>query len=236
MVIQLAGADSGAELTASYNLSNFYARYLKSGDLAGVIREMVRGFHESQPHMPVIELSDVRDQVLPILKPAEYLEGAPEAVTQPYPAGLRIAYVIDNPTTIRFIMAHDLATWQIDRAELHDLALNNLRALAHSTQPQRIDMGEGSLTCCASGDGFDAARILVPEVVEAWVLDPQRQPAAGPPPPVVIAIPHRDMLAATIAYPSVISLMKMVISQFYQPPHQLSTALFTIHNGQIVPY
>ena len=89
------------------------------------------------------------------------------------------------------INADHLLTWAIDARTLRDAAMDNLRAWS-ATAPWSDELaGDRHLLSSDTGDGGDAARILLPEVREA----PRRRvrrPGAGP----RRRCPDRDLLIA----------------------------------------
>lgn len=111
-------------------------------------------------------------------------------VIDPGPAGLSIVYVLREPAYDVVINAEHLLTWGIEAQTLRDAAMGNLRAWS-ATAPWTEELEGGRrLLSSDTGDGGDAARILLAEV---------RQHLAGQcggPSRVLIALPDRDLLVA----------------------------------------
>jgi hypothetical protein len=106
------------------------------------------------------------------------------------PADLPVVYVLRTPAFDVVINADHLLTWAIAPEVLRDTAMANLRAWS-SSAPWTDELSDGRhLLSSDTGDGADAARILLPEV---------RQHIAGEcggPARILVAIPDRDLLIA----------------------------------------
>ncbi len=90
---------------------------------------------------------------------------------------LVIAYVIDDPTSMVFVCRAHLRQWSRSEEDLYRLASGNLERRTKEEPPVP---GEGSACLLHSGDGYDAARVLL--------LDPESSEG------LLVAIPDRDML------------------------------------------
>ena len=104
-------------------------------------------------------------------------------------------YVLREPAYDVVINAEHLLTWGIEAQTLRDAAMGNLRAWS-ATAPWTEELeGRRRLLSSDTGDGGDAARILLPEV---------RQHLAGQcggSSRVLIALPDRDLLVAGSLHP-----------------------------------
>lgn len=106
------------------------------------------------------------------------------------PAGIPVVYALDAGAFDVIVNGDHLRTWGIDAAELQDAALRNLAAWS-ATAPWTDEIsGERRLVSSDSGDGWDAVRILLPEVVDhlAHELSPHGR--------VLVGIPERHLLVA----------------------------------------
>lgn len=135
-----------------------------------------------------------RAQILPMLKHPDFVEESrrlvPEKalVFRPFVVGLQIAYVVDEPRTLRYINTADLAVWGTTGAELDRIARANL--IARTPGSNRIAVGEGAsrLFIYNTGDNYDATRILL--------LEQMREMAQQVSGRLVVGIPNRDFLIA----------------------------------------
>jgi uncharacterized protein YtpQ (UPF0354 family) len=112
------------------------------------------------------------------------------------PAGLSIVYVLREPAYDVVINAEHLLTWGIEAQALRDAATGNLRSWSAAAPWTEELEGGRRLLSSDTGDGGDAARILLLEV---------RQHLAGQcggPSRVLVALPDRDLLVAGSLGPS----------------------------------
>lgn len=112
------------------------------------------------------------------------------ALLDPGPADLSVAYVLRAPAFDVVINADHLLTWGITAEILRETAMANLRAWSESAA-WTDEVSEGRhLISSDSGDGADAARILLPEAREHIAGQ------CGGPARVLVALPDRDLLVA----------------------------------------
>jgi hypothetical protein len=109
----------------------------------------------------------VRDRLLPLLKPAAVpamLRRYPPAyhpVTRPFPQGLAVLYVVEGFHQVTYVTAAMTEAWGMGVDDLHTVALENLR---RRTRHLLDELG-GPQRTYDHLDGFDAARLLVPDLV-----------------------------------------------------------------------
>lgn len=125
-----------------------------------------------------------RDRVRLQLMPAELIrEGI--SVTYPMLDHVVVSVVIDSPHGYAYVRNEDLAKWNMSLFDLYEVACENLKQASEGIEISVID-GPPSLIVLQTHDGYDAARVLLPEF---------RQFAAqrlGT--PFFAAIPNRDFL------------------------------------------
>lgn len=138
--------------------------------------------------------NELRRQMLPLLKHPDFVAESTRLVPEkglvfrPFLAGLQIAYVVDEPSALRYINAEDLDHWGISLDELDAIARANLAVRTVTTRP--ISVGEGALRLFIFNtmDSYDATRVLLP--------DQLRRMAAQVSGRLVVGIPNRDFLIA----------------------------------------
>jgi hypothetical protein len=114
----------------------------------------------------------------------------PVALLDPGPADLPVVYVLRTPAFDIVINADHLLTWGIAPAILRDTAMANLRAWS-ATAPWTDEVADGRhLLSSDTGDGGDAARILLPEARQHIAG------ACGGAARILVALPDRDLLIA----------------------------------------
>jgi uncharacterized protein YtpQ (UPF0354 family) len=165
---------------------------------------------------------DVRDVVLPVLKPQTALRRLSDlpAVT-PFPGNLRVAYAVQEPDSFMLVTPADLERWQQSVADIHRLALANLLRETRREEPLRC---EEQLCGWASGDGYDASRLVVPELRAAIVRKIGPAVYAVPRESVYVALPIR--LAERIK--------GRVEHDFVTAPNPVSRDLFVERGGELV--
>ncbi len=117
-------------------------------------------------------------------------------LVDPGPAGLAVVYVLREPAYDVVINAEHLLTWGIHAQSLRDAALANLGAWS-ATAPWTDELdGQRRLVSSDTGDGGDAARILLPEARRHLAGE------CGGVSRVLVALPDRDLLVAGSLQPT----------------------------------
>ncbi|MGD0020254.1 MAG: hypothetical protein ABSD62_13465 [Candidatus Limnocylindrales bacterium] len=106
------------------------------------------------------------------------------------PAGLAIAYIIPGPGFGVLVGAEHLLAWGAGPDEVHAAAMANLAVWSGGAPWIDEVSGPRRLVWSDSGEGMDAARILLPEVRA------QLAAALGGTGRVLIGLPERDLLIA----------------------------------------
>jgi hypothetical protein len=107
------------------------------------------------------------------------------------PAGLPVVYAIPAGGFDIVVNGDHLLSWGIEPVELQDAAMRNLTAWASSAPWTNEVSGERRLISSDTGDGLDAVRILLPDVVSYLG---QELGAGGA--RVLVGIPERHLLTA----------------------------------------
>jgi hypothetical protein len=181
---------------------------------------MATSGHQPPPEAPIPpsatpehDWAAAMDRVFPSLRPSD-THGAPLGdldesrlqhegmkkhalpVIDPGPAGLSVVYVLREPSYDVVINAEHLLTWAIEAQALRDAAMANLSAWS-ATAPWTEELaGQRRLLSSDTGDGGDAARILLPEVRAHLAGE------CGGPSRVLVGLPDRDFLIAGSLHPS----------------------------------
>ena len=170
--------------------------------------------------------SAVRDQLMPVLKrrvDVSRIENHP-AVTQF--DNLDVVYAVQGDHYFTVATKDDLARWGQSVDEIDSLALSNLEKQTNKNQKLLCEPSGGQKLCgWASGDGYDASRMLVPGLRRQIVKE-----LGGP---AVYAVPLESVFVAlTRKYASVIK--GKVLQEFTTGKNPLSPELFEERNGQLV--
>ena len=103
---------------------------------------------------------------MPLLKPRFTLRGWEEAPSQtPFAAGLAVVYAVDRADDFTIVTPADVERWGEPLASLHEIAFDNLLRQTNREEKLLCEASEGEELCgWASSDGYDATRMLVPEL------------------------------------------------------------------------
>jgi uncharacterized protein YtpQ (UPF0354 family) len=225
------GFGNKVDVTSPTSLNTFsepvespYAEYKKNPDrldavlkkfVADVEARMAKG-NDGQA------FADVRGHIFPILKPkASFRHVTDDPVTTVFPGDLRVAFAVQRADSFTLVSEKDLSRWQRSPGAVDKLALANLLRETNREQPLRC---EKTLCGWASGDGYDAARFIVPE------LRAQIVRKIGP---AVYAVPIENVyVALPIKYAS--RIRGKVERDFVTGTNPVSRDLFVEHDGRIV--
>jgi hypothetical protein len=130
----------------------------------------------------------------------EKLAAAPHGHTLPLledgPCGIPFVYSINAGAFDIIVNEEHLISWGVAPSDVHDVAFRNLAAWA-STAPWTDEVsGDRRLMSSDSGDGWDAARILLPQTREHLSRE------LGSTGRVLIGLPERHLLIAGALRPS----------------------------------
>lgn len=221
----------------SVNLRNFYNAYSASpAALDEVVETAVRSLHSYDAARTISSFDELRERVYPILKPITLLvtvreRQLPMIVYRPFLADLIISYVIEEPSSLAYISEGHLERWGVAEHELHEQAMANLRRRT-AERGEHTVTGEGAqrLVIFKAQDGFDATRLLLPDLIEPW-----RGQFPGS---MVIGIPNRDFLIIfSDADKTILSAIAHQIQrEAAEEAFGLTDQLFTLKGGQVREY
>jgi hypothetical protein len=106
------------------------------------------------------------------------------------PAGIPVVYGLNAGAFDVIVNGDHLRTWGITAGDLQEAALANLAAWSKDAPWTDEISGERRLVSSDSGDGWDAVRILLPEVLDHLARE------LGPHGRVLVGIPERHLLVA----------------------------------------
>lgn len=160
-----------------------------------LIDRFVGGLIVSGDDAPGAEwLEDVREAILPVLKPAGYVRpdgSTAHLVHRAWLADVIVCYSIHGAKTLRFISRTDLRRWGLDDQGLHDLAMANLQRLPLPACPEAPGDPRDRVVMLSAADSLDAVRLLDRR------LHDQVAPLLGS--PFYAGVPERDSL---VLFPS----------------------------------
>jgi uncharacterized protein YtpQ (UPF0354 family) len=128
-----------------------------------------------------------RPLILPVLKPkAPFRHLVDQPATTPFPGNLLVAYAVQRPDSFMVVTGTDVARWKRTLGEIHGLAVANIVRETKRHQPLTC---EGKLCGWASGDGYDAARMIAPELRREIVRKIGSAAFAVPSESIFVALP-----------------------------------------------
>jgi uncharacterized protein YtpQ (UPF0354 family) len=214
--------------TVQLVLDDAYKQYTSDPDrqdeiVGGLVQEAVRRMEEGNTKR---SFSEVRDQLMPMLKrrvDVSRIENDP-AVKQF--DDLDVVYAVQGDHYFTIATKDDLARWGQSVDDVDSLALSNLEKQTNKNQKLLCEPSGGQKLCgWASGDGYDASRMLVPGLRRQIVKE-----LGGS---AVYAVPLESVFVAlTRNYASVIK--GKVLQEFTTGKNPLSPELFEERNGQLV--
>jgi uncharacterized protein YtpQ (UPF0354 family) len=225
---------NGADVTA--DLTNFYSAYSRDpAQLDVVFETFVRVMLGIQPDRSASDYPTLLDRIYPMLKPLEMLvevreRKLPMLAYREFLADLMIAYVIDEQHSVAYINEEHLDRWNVSAHDLHEQSLANLRRRTEQVKYTTVGDGEQQLFIFNSGDGYDASRLLLSEVLADW--------ARVLPGNLVIGIPNRDFLIAfSDANPEILRAVAMQVqADAAGREYGLTDQLFTLVKGVVKEY
>ncbi len=141
---------------------------------------------------PVLRPVGTTGRLLADLATSSAAAGDTRPLLDPGPAGLRIGYILHAGRYGVQVNGDHLAAWSVPPDTLRRIATTNLRAWS-AIAPWTFERdGQQVLLSSVTGDGWDAARILLPEAIEHLATT-----LGGAGMRVLVAVPTADLLVAT---------------------------------------
>jgi uncharacterized protein YtpQ (UPF0354 family) len=188
----------------------------------GVVQDVVKQMDEGNAKR---SFADVKDKLMPVLKRRVDAQRAKGAAVTPFD-DLDVVYAVQGERFFTVATKDDLQRWGKSTGDIHSLALSNLEKQTNAEQKLLCEPSGGQKLCgWASGDGYDATRMLVPGLRRQIVKE-----LGGP---AVYAVPLESVFVAlTRNYAPVIK--GNVLQQFTTGKNPLSPELFEERNGRLV--
>jgi len=193
-----------------------------------LIRKTMRMLEQEFPDSDTETYASVEARLRPVLVPREYAERYGLA-TRNFVSIVQEALAVDAPEAIRYVRAADLSRWHVTFDAAAATARSGLWKASSqvkiSAQGGDDPSVKGKLVTLAVGDGYDAARLALPEV--------QKAIAAALGYPFYVAIPNRDFLVAWSHDASFAShFSEQVKSDYASQGHAISPEIYVVdRNG-----
>jgi hypothetical protein len=149
------------------------------------------------------------------------------------PASIPVVYVIPASGFDIVVNGDHLLSWGIEPSELQEAALANLAAWSAGAPWTDETSGDRRLISSDTGDGLDAARILLPEVtahLRAALGDGR----------ILVGLPDRDLLAAALLRPGdddfVGMFTEFVVEHSGGADEPIDRRVFELADGRLVEF
>jgi hypothetical protein len=145
------------------------------------------------------------------------------SLKQPLVPGLAVGYGIDNDRTISHVTRKRMEKWKIELDDLHEAAIANLTAKSQSiaAHAAQDDNGKMELILFQTMDGYDASRLLLPDLNEKL-----REHLGSP---FAAAVPNRDILLCFRDNETTVANLRPQIERdFNQMPHQITDEILLV--------
>jgi hypothetical protein len=148
------------------------------------------------------------------------------------PLGLPIVYTLDAGAYDIVVNGDHLLSWGVEPSEIQDVALRNLAAWS-ATAPWTDEVsGDRRLISSDTGHGWDAARILLPEVVAHLVSE------LGSVGRILVGLPERHTLIAGSLRPGDEAFLALfadfIVEQAGAADEPIDRRVFEIVDGRLV--
>jgi len=157
-----------------------------------------------------------------------------QPLIDPGPADLKIVYVLRQPRFDVIVDGDHLLAWAISPQALRDTANANLRSWSAGADWSDEVSGDRHLLASETGDGCDAARILLPEVRSHLAGE------CGGRARVLIGIPDRDLLIAGSLQPGdgeFGGMFAPFVADLSEGAHEpIDGRVFELAAGELVPF
>ena len=150
------------------------------------------------------------------------------------PAGLPVVYSIPAGGFDVIVNGEHLVTWGVEAAALQDAAISNLTAWSASAAWTDEVSGDRRLLSSDTGDGWDAIRILLPNVREHLARE------LGPSGRILVGLPERHLLVAGTLRPDdaefAALFAEFVVEQSGAADEPIDRRVFELVDGSLVEF
>jgi len=144
-------------------LTNIKANFLHTtqtdSDLRELIAETLSVPINAVKDIDMADWNTAKERLMPQLMPAAYLDRMP-LIWRPFGDVVVVGYVLDSEKAYSYVTSNELAAWNVDADEVHEIAISNLDRRSKGLEATFVP-GDNGLIAVAGMDGFDATRILL---------------------------------------------------------------------------
>jgi uncharacterized protein YtpQ (UPF0354 family) len=218
---------------ATSNLANAYRSYERESQrLDDLIQAQIAALLEAGRDANGLP-SPERSLIIPVIRNRQWFEETQRRgqehtpplglLAEPLNSELVVVYAEDRPGTLRILSTRSDVG---DRAQLHDLALDNLRILM-----PKIEMRPraGGIFLISAGGDFEASLLLTDELWSSGQIKVDGD--------IVVAVPATDTLFVCGSRNQVgVRRLRTLAADLAKGPNALTPALFVYRNGKFVKF
>jgi hypothetical protein len=150
------------------------------------------------------------------------------------PAELPVVYTIDAGAYDIVVNGDHLLSWGVEPADIQDAALRNLAAWSANAPWTDEVSGDRRLISSDTGNGWDAVRILLPEVIAHLTAE------LGPAGRILIGLPERHLMTAASLRPGdddfAALFAEFIIEQSGGADEPIDRRVFELVDGRLVEF
>jgi uncharacterized protein YtpQ (UPF0354 family) len=182
-----------------------------------------------------LSFEDAKEDLMPLLKARFQIRrfGFDAAQTE-QPANLATVYAVDAEDGFTIVTPEDVERWGTTIEEIDEIALANLTRHTNEDEPLLCEpLGGQELCGWASGDGYDATRMIVPELrrqIRAEYGNDEPVAYAVPEEHIYVALPLNSLRRRNLERPFRLKLER----DFQMSENPLSPEVFVEENGKLV--
>jgi uncharacterized protein YtpQ (UPF0354 family) len=171
----------------------------------------------------------VRDRLLPMLKPADWLDPAVALVSAEFAPGLKLYFAIDEPKMIAFVTPELLARWDVPLERVQEVALDNLARREAELMALPGEAGRPAALVVNTADGFAASRLALPGLREAFAEHLGDR--------YLVGVPNRDFLIAFSEQDAETaeSIAAQVQRDYHRMDHPITPVIYRVGPDSIEP-
>ena len=208
------------------------------GSRDAIVDEVVADTQErAETGIGELSFEEAREDLMPLLKARFQIRRFGfEAAETEQPANLATVYAVDSDDGFTIVTPEDVERWGTTVEEIDEIALDNLLRQTNEEEPLLCEpSGSGGQELCgwASGDGYDATRMIVPELrrqIRAEYGNDEPVAYAVPEEHIYVALPLNVLRRAGIERPFRLKLQR----DFQMSEDPLSPEIFVEENGELV--
>ncbi|NOT49585.1 MAG: DUF1444 family protein [Acidobacteria bacterium] len=215
---------------STLGLTNVLAQFLlgsqTEADLRDILRAHVGKALSARPaaaDRKDLSWEQAKQQLMPQLMPEQFISLSKlKLVNFEFGDGVKIGFVVDTEESYSYVSENDLERWSMSREVLHEAAMENLADRTNGIGMMAIP-GPNAFIVVNTMDGFDAVRIVLPQIQQYF-----SETIGGP---FFFGVPNRDFLicwskAGDEQFQS--DMRSQISRDFDQQPYPLSRRAFEV--------